>query len=416
MDGVFPTFFPKIPTKSPFPKSSLKKLCAKRAIWFLFVSAVAGLPLLEPGSCRALSVESLNLSARHLAPGRKAEDSGVIRNTPMLASGLLGSRMYELASAPPVFPAAIPPLYTSPALPGEGIWHWKDMPTGEDGQPVIFKTTYRPSAQYPNAIVHMFLFNMKNISTKLYIGSAEEGGSDASAQIEPQDKPSLLAVTNGLWKLKHSGGGGIIFRGKVLKKLVPGLATIVVHKDQSIDIVEWNDSIPTSEILDARQLKHLIVSDGKVVESMKRGKGTIDAEIGLGSLLNESQPLQANPEDPSAAKVMNFTSGPDWFIATRSAFGIRDDGNLVFAIGHHISTKDLAKALALAKCVRAIHGDANPGNCAAAIYRMDEKGSLLSMEKLSPQQDDFISKRYATGSVQSDFYGFFRRAGKGPAQ
>jgi len=60
---------------------------------------------------------------------------------------------------------------------------------------------------------------------------------------------------------------------------------------------------------------------------------------------------------------MNFTSGDLWFLATRSAFGIRPDGNLVFAVGHHIGTMDLAKALALAGCVRGIHGDANPGNC-----------------------------------------------------
>ena len=35
-----------------------------------------------------------------------------------------------------------------------------------------------------------------------------------------------------------------------------------------------------------------------------------------------------------------------WYVAHRSAYGIRKDGNLVFAIGHHIGTKDLAKVLA----------------------------------------------------------------------
>jgi hypothetical protein len=319
--------------------------------------------------------------------------------------------MYKLASAHPMLPARIPPLYVSPALPGEGIWHWQDMPTGESGQPIIFKTTYRPSVQYPNAIVHMFLFNVKHVSTRLCIGSAEEGGSAASAQIEGQDRPNLLAVTNGLWKLKHSGGGGIILRGKVVKKLAPGLATLVVYKDQSIDIVEWNDRIPISEISDARQLKHLIVSDGKVVESIRKGTQTADSEIGLGALLDESRPLQI-----SGGTVMNFTSGPNWFIATRSAFGIRGDGNLVFAIGHHISTKDLAKALVLAGCVRGIHADANLGNCMGTIYRMDEKGNVLSLAKLSPQQDNFTSKRYVTGPVQSDFYAFFKRLGEAPAQ
>jgi hypothetical protein len=54
-------------------------------------------------------------------------------------SGLLVPRMYELASAPPMLPARIPSRYVSPTLPGEGVWYWKDMPTGEGGQPIIFK-------------------------------------------------------------------------------------------------------------------------------------------------------------------------------------------------------------------------------------------------------------------------------------
>jgi hypothetical protein len=332
-------------------------------------------------------------------------------------SGLLVSRVYKPASAHPMLPPRIPPLYVSPVLPGEGIWYWRDMPTGESGQPIIFRTTYRPSVHYPNAVVHMFLFDMKHVSTRLCIGSAEEGGSAATARIEPQDRPNLLAVTNGLWKLKHSGGGGIIFRGNVVKKPTPGLATLVVYKNRSIDIVEWNDSIPISEISDARQLKHLIVADGRVVESIRKGTKTADSEIGLGWLLDESRPVHLAPGDnPSGSKVLNFTSGANWFIATRSAFGIRNDGNLVFAIGHHINTKDLAKALALAGCVRAIHADANPGNCVGTIYRMDEKGNVLSLAKLSPQQDDFTSKRYVMGPVQSDFYAFFKRVGEAPAQ
>jgi hypothetical protein len=416
MDRVFVSAFSRCTVESATLKFFRKKTLCRKGVCLVTVAVLAALAFLEPGASTALTPQSLEFGTHLRLPDRMGEDSGTLRNARMLASGLLGTRMYELASVPPVVPPAIPPLYTSPALEGEGVWNWRDMPTAEDGLPIIFKTTYRPSAQFPNAIVYMYLFKMKHISTRLYIGSTEEGGSAESAQIELQEKPNLLAFVNGLWKTKHSGGGGIIFRGKVVKKLVPGLATLVVYNNQSVDIVEWNDSLPTSEISDARQLKHLIVANGKVVETIQRGKNTVDAEIGLGSLLDESQPLQPNPQDPTGAKVMNFTTGPNWFLATRSAFGICDDGNLVFAIGHHISTKDLAKALALAGCVRAIHADANPGNCVGATCRMDEKGNLLGLDKLSPQQNDFVSKRYVTGPVTSDFYAFFKRAEKDPAQ
>jgi hypothetical protein len=54
-------------------------------------------------------------------------------------SVLLGpSRYNRLPAGPSMLPALIPPLYVSPALPGEG-WHWNDMPTEESDLPTIFK-------------------------------------------------------------------------------------------------------------------------------------------------------------------------------------------------------------------------------------------------------------------------------------
>jgi hypothetical protein len=91
---------------------------------------------------------------------------------------------------------------------------------------------------------------------------------------------------------------------------------------------------------------------------------------------------------------------------TRSAFGIRKDGNLVFAIGHHISTKDLAKALVLAGCDRAIHGDANPHNVVGNLYYGNGDGEIVKRVKLSPEQRSYTLDRYDR-SYTSDFFGFF---------
>jgi len=310
----------------------------------------------------------------------------------------------------------IPPLYVTPELPGEGIWQSQGMPTGPDGQPVMYRTSYRPSAQYANAIVHMLLFDMKHISMDLFIGSSEPGGSERTSTIEREDRPNLVAITNALWKQKHSGEGGTIFRGQVLKKLAPGLATIVAYKDGSVDILEWNEGIPVSLISDAKQLRHLIVRDGKVVDHIVNGGKQADSEIGLGYLLSE------NESDPNAywygyggvQPQANF--GADWFIATRSAFGIRADGNLVFAAGYHISTKDLAKALVLAGCERAIHGDANPHNVLGNIYQVGGDGIIARKFKLSPDQKTYTLDRYVDRSYTSDYFGFFiSRAERDPS-
>lgn len=309
-------------------------------------------------------------------------------------------------------PKPIYPLYKEPYLQGEGLWVKEEMSGGHDQADYIYRTFYRPSGEFPNAIVYMMLVNMKHISAKLYLGSAEPYKGQSPARIEESLQPSLLAVTNALWPTRHSGPSGVIFRGEVLKEMAPGIATIVIYKNGAVDIVEWNDKIPVTEVQDARQLQHLIAKDGKIVTTLVRRGQTLSAEIGLGSLLDEAQPVIAVPASAPGEKPtykMNFTSGNLWFLATRSAFGIRPDGNLVFAVGHHINTSDLAKALVLGGCVRAIHADANPGNAVGVLYSTDGNGKIVKKDRLSPLQDKSTVERYLKASYPKDFVAFFRR-------
>ena len=294
----------------------------------------------------------------------------------------------------------IPPLYSEPKLAGEGIWQGTGMPAGDKDPPLIYRTLYRPSA------------NLKRVSVRLYAGSNEPGASECDSKVERFEQPFLLAITNALWQSRHTIRGGLICRGKVLKKMVNGIATLILFKDGSVDIREWNDRIPVSLVRDARQLKHLIVKDGKVVTSIRRGGKDVDAEIGLGFLLNEDNPiLRPQSKNPQEKKrILNINRGPLWFIAMRSAFGIREDGNLVYALGHHISTRALAKALALAGCVRAIHGDANPGSCVGILYYANEDGTVVSRTRLSPQQSRSTLTRYVDRSYPKDFVAYFRRS------
>jgi hypothetical protein len=311
----------------------------------------------------------------------------------------------------------IPPLYVSPRIPGEGEWEWSAMPKIDSEWPVIYRTTYRPSVKYPNAIAHMVLFDMRALVMRLYLGSGEPGASQAASRIEPDKVPRLVAITNAMWKQKHSRGAGAIYRGNLVSEMSPGMATLVIYKDNSVDIVEWDEDQDISKILDARQLRHLIVKDGQVVKTIRKGGVRQDAEIGLGFLLVEDDQMTygfggsmygygygySQPSGPISTRYL----GDEWFIATRSAFGVRPDGNLVFAIGHHISTKDLAKALVLAGCVRAIHGDANPHNVVGNFYYRDDSGRIIDKRKLSPDQKDHTLNRYVESSYTSDFFAFF---------
>src|SRR5208283_386911 len=297
----------------------------------------------------------------------------------------------------PLFPkpSDIPPLYTSPQLDGEGVWTAEDMPRSGDGPPLVYKTVYRPSEEFPTSTVYMALFDMNRLRTRLFIGQTEPGIYQVSHRPEEESLSKIIAITNAMWMQQHARGAGAIFRGQVIYPMVLGMATMVIYRDDSVDVIEWTDEIPLSVVRDARQLRHLIVKDGMVVEKIVKNGKITDAELGLGGFLID--------EKGRSTKGNKF-----WFLATRTAFGIRDDGNVVFAMGHHVSTRDLAKALVLAGCKRAIHGDANIHNTVCNFYFRNEQDKIVKRDKLSPEQLQYTMKRYDQGYAK-DFFAFYEK-------
>lgn len=287
----------------------------------------------------------------------------------------------------------IKPLYTSPRLAEEGVWSCTNSPKDAQGLPLTYQTFYRPSVEFPNAVVFMMVVDLRKVFIKYYVGSGEPGAQQAFNDVEPALRSRLIAITNAMWMQRHCKAGSI-FRGKEVYPMVDGYATLIVYKDGSVDIREWGPDIRRDRVEDARQLLHLIVNEGAVVNKIVQDGKVKDAEIGLGFLLGGG----ARDQDGKHA----------WFVADRSGFGVRKDGNLVFAVGHHISTKDLAKALVLAGCERAMHADANPSNIVGNLYIRDTYGNLLRKAMLSPDQSKQSIKRYEDG-YSKDFFGFFLR-------
>jgi hypothetical protein len=292
-------------------------------------------------------------------------------------------------------PRSIPPLYTSPVLEGEGVWTEEDLPVSQDGRPLVYKTVYRPSEEFPTSIVHMALFDMSRLKSRFFVGQTEPGVYQVSRTVEHENLSKIVAITNAMWMQQHAKGAGAIFRGQVIYPMVPGMATLVIYRDDSVDVLEWTDDIPLHLVSDARQLRHLMVKDGAVVEQIYKNGKISDSEIGLGGFLI----------DDNGRSTMN---NKFWFLANRTAFGIRDDGNLVFAMGHHVSTRDLAKALVLAGCKRAIHGDANIHNIVCNFYFRDSRDKIVKREKLSPDQLKYTLTRYDQGYTK-DFFAFYEK-------
>jgi hypothetical protein len=289
----------------------------------------------------------------------------------------------------------ISPLYKSPKINGEGIWATTGAPVAGDGRPLVYKTLFRPSVEFPNTIVYLAVFDMSRLKPRLFIGRTEPGIHNISRTESQESLSKIVAITNAMWMQRHARGAGAIFRGAVIYPMVPGMATLAVYQDDSVDVLEWSDEIPLSTVKDARQLSHLILKNGKVVDKVVTNGKIADSEIGLGGSLI----------DPDGTSTMDRDY---WYLANRTAFGIRDDGNLVFAMGHHVSTKDLARALALAECKRAIHGDANIHNVVCNFYFRDEENKIVKYDKLSPEQLDYTLKRYDKGYTK-DFFAFYEK-------
>jgi len=242
----------------------------------------------------------------------------------------------------------------------------------------------------------MAIFDMSRLKVRLFIGRNEPGIYKISATSPQEPLSRIVAITNAMWMQQHSKGAGAICRGKVIYPMVPGMATLVVYQDDSVDVLEWSNDIPLSCVRDARQLSYLILKEGKVVDKVLKNGKVIDSEIGMGDRLLI---------DKGGISTLQREY---WFLANRTAFGIRDDGNLVFVMGHHVSTKDLARALALAGCKRAIHGDANIHNVVCNFYFWDENEKIVKRDRLSPEQLQYTLKRYDEGYTK-DFFAFYEK-------
>ncbi|MGC8658835.1 MAG: hypothetical protein ACP5U1_07150, partial [Desulfomonilaceae bacterium] len=120
----------------------------------------------------------------------------------------------------------IKPLYTSPALQGEGVWQSSGSPRDGHGRPLIYRTFYRPSVDFPNAIVYMMVVDMSMMTMRYYVGSQEPAAAKGNSEVESNMRSKIMAVTNAMWMQRHSKGAGAIFRGKVMYPMLNGAATL----------------------------------------------------------------------------------------------------------------------------------------------------------------------------------------------
>ncbi|MBM3302720.1 MAG: hypothetical protein FJY85_22580, partial [Deltaproteobacteria bacterium] len=148
----------------------------------------------------------------------KAEETADQRDVKILQKTLEESLQKPSEPLDPLFPKPEPiaPLYASPTLEGEGVWTAQDLPVGSDGRPLIYRTVYRPSLEFPTSIAYMALLDMSRLKTRFFIGEGEPGIYQISYNPERENLSRIIAITNAMWMQQHARGAGAIFRGQVV--------------------------------------------------------------------------------------------------------------------------------------------------------------------------------------------------------
>ena len=165
--------------------------------------------------------------------------------------------------------------------------------------------------------------------------------------------PAMVAGFNGGYKLADHVGG-YYYLGHTIAPLRAGYASMVFYRDGSLRVGVWDRDVRmTPDIVAVRQNLRPLVLSGRV---------------------------QTRPTDTQSTWGYNMVHG--WWIANRSALGMRPDGSLVFVYGHHRTPAQLAASLVRAGATTGIALDMNgwwPTGYVYAHYRSHIVGSKINL-------------------------------------
>jgi phosphodiester glycosidase len=268
-------------------------------------------------------------------------------------------------------PPRVAPL-TSPALPGEGVWHTTQVGESATNPPLLVSTFRSDPTEYPRLVAGVAWINTSNTVVTLYAGRLEpsvEMPSRGPLEVPVRYRPRLLATFNSGFKLADSGGGWALY-GHAYAPMADGRATFVRYTDGRYDVIDWQGGpqVP-SNVVFARQNLPLIVNGGR-----------------------------PNP---------NLNDGPEWgatlgnaILVWRSAIGVDRHGNLIYVAAPDQTVRSLADILIHAGAVRAMELDINSYWTSFITYAganaLDPSNLLSGMERpssryLTPDDRDFFA-------------------------
>jgi hypothetical protein len=246
---------------------------------------------------------------------------------------------------PPAYPRLLPAALTSGPTPFVPAVAWGNRP--------VAWVSRSPSG------VALLSFDQRALQLRLHSGTIDAGtsGWKFGPSVLGAERGRLVAAFNGGFKLSV-GAGGFTSYGRVAVPLRDGLGSIVTYADGRTDIGAWHQGVPGPgpAVVSVRQNLSLLVDHGTAAS-------TVDCVSCWGATLG-------GVSDPA-----------------RSALGINNLGQLVWAGGEHLTVSDLASALVGAHVMRAVELDINPEWVASYLYgHRGGHGPLAAVPVMPGQQ------------------------------
>jgi hypothetical protein len=190
--------------------------------------------------------------------------------------------------------------------------------------------------------VTLMRFDQSLVRLALHAGSAEPGGGGwrYGSEIGPHEVHRVVAGFNGGFRLSY-GSVGFMADGRSPVPLSAGLGSIVIYKDGVTDVGAWQQGVP---------------AHGRAIESVRQDLRLL-VDHGTASATVET----------CAIECWGSTLGGGVAVA-RSALGVRENGQLVWAAGESLSPAAIANALIGAGAQRAVELDINPEWVAGYLY------------------------------------------------
>jgi hypothetical protein len=232
----------------------------------------------------------------------------------------------------------------------------------------------QPDPAHPS--VAATLVRVDQTATRLVLvpGTKEPGGRSWAwhSQIPGAERHKAVAAFNAGFKFSDTRGGMYTERRHAVRRLQPGLASLVISSNGMATVAQWGrDATMSRHVASVRQNLALIVDGGRPAPGLSSDKGGR-----WGSRRSQFQ------------------------YCWRSGLGIDAQNRLVYVAGDHLTLHALATALIEAGAIRAMQLDIHNGVVSFNWYR--PSGSGVSASKLVPAMD-----RSATRFLNPDERDFF---------